>query len=85
MRQVLGGVERYGTINGYNVLGMIYGKELLPIVLAIAIWGKCWKHKRVLVRCDNMAVVQIINHLRCKDPTMLHLFSLLTMTSDYER
>ena len=32
-------------------------KELLPIVLAIAIWGRHWTHRRVLVRSDNMAVV----------------------------
>ena len=52
-------------------------KELLPIVLAIAIWGDYWVHKRVLVRCDNMAVVHVINCLRCKDPTMLHLMHCL--------
>ena len=47
--------------------------EVLPIVLAVALWGKRWEHMHVLVECDNMAVVQVINNLKCRDPTMLHL------------
>ena len=30
-------------------------KELAPIVLAAAIWGKKWRGKTVKVQCDNMA------------------------------
>jgi len=40
-------------------------KELLPIVLAVAVWGSHWESKRLLVRSDNMAVVQIINAQNC--------------------
>lgn len=32
-------------------------KEMIPVVLATAIWGKHCKHKHVLIYCDNMAVV----------------------------
>ena len=35
-------------------------KELLPIVMAIAIWGRRWSKKHVSCRCDNMAVVNIL-------------------------
>lgn len=35
-------------------------KELVPIVLAIAIWGPKWAGLHVRVRCDNMAVVHIL-------------------------
>ena len=38
-------------------------KELLPIVLAAAVWGNKWAHKHVLVVCDNMAVVYVSNSL----------------------
>ena len=31
-------------------------KELVPIVLAAAIWGKQWNGKTVLAQCDNAAV-----------------------------
>jgi len=48
-------------------------KELLPIVLAIAVWGQQWQHQRLLIRCDNMAVVKVINARNCKDPALLQL------------
>ena len=52
-------------------------KELLPIVLAMALWGEQWAHKHVLVQSDNMAVVHVINSLKCKDQSMLHLMRCL--------
>ena len=51
----------------------IAAKEFLPIVLAVAMWGHQWRHKQVLFRCDNMAVVQVVNSQKCKDPMLLHL------------
>ena len=60
-------------------------KELLPIVLAAAVWGNKWAHKHVLVECDNMAVVFVINSLKCKDPTMLHsLWCLHFFTAQFD-
>ena len=35
-------------------------KELVPIVLAAAVWGKVWSAKNVKVWCDNSAVVDIV-------------------------
>ena len=32
-------------------------KELIPIVLAAAVWGKDWLGKNVMAYCDNSAVV----------------------------
>ena len=32
-------------------------KELLPVVLACAVWGSYWQYCTVLVKCDNIAVV----------------------------
>ena len=46
-------------------------KELLPVVLAVALWGRQWTHCQVMVQCDNM--VSMINSLKCKELTMLHL------------
>lgn len=43
-------------------------KELFPIVVAAAVWGKSWKGKVVEVQCDNMAaVVCIVNQGSSKD------------------
>ena len=52
-------------------------KELLPIVLAVAVWGNRWQHKSVLVKCDNMAVVQVVNKQNCRDPHLVHLMRCL--------
>ena len=35
-------------------------KELLPVVLSVAIWGSMWQGKAVHCRCDNAAVVAIL-------------------------
>ena len=35
-------------------------KELGPIVLAIAVWGKAWARQCILAKCDNMAVVHVL-------------------------
>lgn len=41
-------------------------KELVPIVVAAAIWGRSWVGGIVLARCDNAAVVAMINKGNCK-------------------
>ena len=38
----------------------ITAKELFPIVVALAIWGRLWRGKVVRCRCDNAAVVAIV-------------------------
>ena len=55
----------------------IAAKELVPIVLACAVWGKQWQGKRVLIWCDNLAMVQIIRGLASRDPLLMHLLRLL--------
>ena len=47
----LGETARYG----------VTAKEMLPIVVDMAVWGKAWQGQSVLARCDNMAVVAIEN------------------------
>ena len=50
-------------------------KELLPIVLACALWGPQWTGKSVLCRSDNAAVVAAVNSgwSKAQDPTAMHL------------
>ena len=48
-------------------------KELLPIVLAVAIWGQQWSGKHIRCRCDNMAVVNILYSRTSKDSAIMHL------------
>ena len=40
-------------------------KELLPILIAVVVWGRRWCGQRVECHCDNVAVVAvIINSIR---------------------
>ena len=38
----------------------IAAKELLPIIVATAIWGPSWRGATVLCHCDNEAVVAAV-------------------------
>ena len=57
----------------------ITAKELLPIVLASALWGREWTGRTVLCRCDNAAVVAIIRSGRSKHPLCMHLLRCLSL------
>ena len=59
----------------------IKAKELLPLVMACALWGSEWRNQMVLFRCDNAAVVDIIRAGRSRHTLCMHLmrsFSLFT-------
>ena len=53
-------------------------KELVPIVIAAAIWGKHWAGCTVLANCDNAAVVAIINQGSSKNQECMHLMRCLS-------
>jgi len=52
-------------------------KEMVPIVLAAAVWGGRWSGKTVVARCDNSAVVDTLNKGCCRDPDVMHLVRCL--------
>ena len=52
-------------------------KELVPIVVATAIWGRHWQNSTVQVLCDNEAVVTIVNKRTTKDTECMHLVRCL--------
>lgn len=52
-------------------------KELLPIIVATAIWGHLWRGKVVLCHCDNQAVVSTIQGGYCRDPSMAQMLRCL--------
>ena len=55
----------------------ITAKELLPIVLDCAMWGKSWHLRSVLARCDNMAVVAKWAAQSSKHQLIMHLMRCL--------
>ena len=48
-------------------------KELLPIVLASAVWGRRWRRRTVLVHCDNLGTVALVNSGYSRIPQIMHL------------
>ena len=58
-------------------LQSIAAKEMVPLVVAVAIWGKAWRGYQVLCRCDNQAVVSIINTRYSRDITLMHMLRCL--------
>ena len=52
-------------------------KELLPIVVAAAIWGQAWMGQLVLFHCDNMAVVEMVKHGTGRSAAITHLLRCL--------
>ena len=55
----------------------IAAKELLPIVMAGMLWGRHWRRRRVIVHCDNLAVVGVVNSGAAKDPELAQLLRCL--------
>ena len=52
-------------------------KELVPIVLACAVWGPRLARKTVLVQCDNTGVVAAVQKGVSKDQSAMHLLRCL--------
>lgn len=61
----------------------ISSKELLPLVIAAAIWGPEWRSSVVLCHCDNQAVVSVVRGGYCKDPPMAHMLRCLFFIEAY--
>ena len=41
--------------------------QILHLVVALKIWGSHWKDKTVKIKCDNMAVVEVLKTGRACD------------------
>ena len=52
--------------------------ELLPILLAVAVWGPRWQSCCVTCLCDNEAAVTVINKGSAKDPDLAQLLRCIS-------
>ena len=52
-------------------------KELLPIVIACAVWGPSRAHQQIQVLCDNLAVIDILKSKCIKVKDIMHLLRCL--------
>ena len=57
----------------------ITAKELLPIVIACALWGRSWQGQTVQCYCDNAAVKAIIRTGWSKHDLSMHLIRSLSL------
>jgi hypothetical protein len=61
--------------------------ELLTVIVCAKLWGKHWKGKRIVISCDNMVSVEVINTGRARDKFLLKCLRELTFiaaTSEFE-
>ena len=54
----------------------IASKQMVPVVISAAIWGKKWMRCGVLVRSDNMAVHCLVSGM-ARDRLLMHLLHCL--------
>ena len=47
--------------------------ELLPILVGLSLWSKFFRYKRILIQCDNLPSVILINTGRSRDKLMLSI------------
>ena len=60
-------------------------KEMLPIVVACAVWGHRWQGCTVRCLCDNAAVVAILKSGTSREPLAMHLMRcLFFFTASYQ-
>ena len=54
-----------GHLN-YNITQL----EMLNIMIALKIWGHAWQNMRIEIKCDNLAVVQVLKDGKARDPLL---------------
>ena len=55
----------------------IAAKELFPILVSAALWGRYWSGKSVLFVADNLSVIQVLTSRRASDTRLMHLLRCL--------
>ena len=67
----------YWQWDGRSQADSIAVKEMFPILLGAALYGKNWTGCTVLCRCDNQAVVAVLKTRYARDQRLMHLLRLL--------
>ena len=66
---------------GYQIVHL----EMLNILVALRVWTHVWHEKRIVIYCDNQAVVAVINSGKTRDPVLAAItrnIAMLTATHD---
>ena len=62
----------------------IAAKEMVPVVIGVALWGHDWAMSTLLVRSDIMAVVHTLTSRTAKDPLLMHLLRCLHFSASHQ-
>jgi hypothetical protein len=54
-------------------------KELFPVYLACSVWGHLWSGKRIILWCDNVSVIYILNSKSSKIDKIMDLVRKITV------
>ena len=54
---------------GYMNLQIVH-LEMLNILAALRVWHEPWRNSKIVIACDNLAVVQVLNSGKTKDLTL---------------
>ena len=57
-------------------------KEMVPVVMACAIWGRRWGRQWVLIRTDNRSVVDVMHSHSSRDADIMHLVRCVLFISE---
>lgn len=65
----------------------IMAKELVPVVIACALWGGQWSGRHVQFHIDNMSVVQVLRKGSSKEPSglVMHLLRCLAFFTAFHQ
>ncbi len=56
-------------------------KNLLPLVLAVHLWGQKWAQQRVCFHFNSLAIVKVLNAQFSEEPSVMHLLRFLLLTA----
>ena len=71
----------YGPWSRQRAARDIQWKELFAILVAATVWASHWRRKRLLVHCDNQAVVDICRTGTSKNTELMRLIRTLFFTA----
>ena len=58
-------------------------KEMLPIIMAAAVWGEQWRGRQATCFCDNQAVVAVLSSRSCREDHLMHMLRCLFYIEAY--
>ena len=62
-------VYKYSLNNAFPDYTIVH-PEMLNLVVAIRTWGNYWANQKVVLQCDNQAVVSLITNGKTRDRTL---------------